>query len=92
MVAVDVRLWDLGLDLGLGAVPSNMSRLLTVVAVATDSNVINLHGVQVMCRGGVWMWGWMMFRWLQSCKDRSGRAHCILTLEHSSNVGGMSFP
>ena len=89
---MDVRPWDLGLDSGLGAVACDMSRLLAIVAIAMDSNTINLHGIRVMCGSRVWAWGWMMFRQLQSHEDWSGRAHGILALEHSSDIDGTGLP
>ena len=44
---MDVRLQDLGLDSGPGAVLHNVPRLLTIVTIAVGGDVVDLHGVWV---------------------------------------------
>src|ERR1700731_526546 len=75
VIGADIGLWDSGLDSGPGAVLRNVARLLTIVAIATSGDAVDLHGIWVMCGGGIWMWGQTVFRRLRSRVDGAGQAY-----------------
>src|ERR1700730_7609099 len=78
-------LTDSGVDVGLRTVPGDMSRLLTIVAIATGSNPVDWHGVQVWGQG-IWVRGRAVFLGPRGREDGSGRADGIPMLEHPPNV------
>ena len=91
VIGAYVRLQDLLLDPGLGAIPSNVSGLLAIIAIAFGEDSVYLHGIGVRCGSRIQAWGQTMFHGLQSCKHWVSRLYGILALEHSSDVNGALF-